>query len=283
MGARWQSTTRPPIHLWDTTGMSSVDVNAYLQRVGYAGELKPTRAVLESLHLAHATHILFENLDILLGRPVSLDLKDIEGKLVRGGRGGYCFEHNTLFAAVLREAGFEVTTLSGRVRYRASQVLPRTHMLLRVDVEGETCIADVGFGAEGLLLPVPFGAAQEMCQFAWTYRVAEQAGSHVLQSLRNGKWVDLYAFTLEPQHPIDFEMANHYTSTHPNSRFKQTLVVQKLAEDARTSLRNRELVIDRGDATTTTVVDDGDLLATLAETFGLQVPAGTRFTLKEGI
>ena len=260
-----------------------LDLPGYLQRIGYSGELKPTRAALEALHLAHATHILFENLDILLGRPVSLDLKDIEAKLVHGGRGGYCFEHNTLFAAALREAGFAVTTLAGRVRYRASQVLPRTHMLLRVDVDGETCIADVGFGAEGLLLPVPFGAGQETRQFVWTYRVIEDAGQQVLQSLRNGAWIDLYAFTLEPQHPIDFEMANHYTSTHPGSRFKQTLVVQKLARDARTSLRNRELVVDRGDAVTTRAVEGTDILAALAETFDLRLPAGTRLTLPEGV
>jgi N-hydroxyarylamine O-acetyltransferase len=263
--------------------MSGMDLQAYLRRVGYSGDVRPTRAVLEALHLAHATHILFENLDVLLGRPVSLALKDIEAKLVHGGRGGYCFEHNTLFAAVLREAGFDVTPLAGRVRYRASQVLPRTHMLLRVEVEGTTCIADVGFGSEGLLLPVPFGQGQETRQFAWTYRVAEEGGQHVLQSRRSGAWIDLYAFTLEPQHPIDFEMANHYTSTHPASRFKQTLIVQKLAQDARTSLRNRELVVDRGDAVTTRAVDEAELLAALAETFDLRLPEGTRFTLKEGV
>ena len=130
---------------------------------------------------------------------------------------------------------------------------------------------------------MPFGAGQERSQFAWTYRVVEEAGQQVLQSLRNGAWIDLYSFTLEPQHPIDFEMANHYTSTHPSSRFKQTLVVQKLAQDARTSLRNRELVVDRGDAVTTRAVDEADILAALAETFDLRLPAGTRITLKEGV
>ena len=263
--------------------MSGLDLRAYLQRVGYTGEVKPTRAVLDALHLAHATHILFENLDILLGRRVSLDLKDIEAKLVHGGRGGYCFEHNTLLLAALREAGFEVTPLAGRVRYRANQVLPRTHMLLRVEVEGTTCIADVGFGAEGLLLPVPFGSGQETRQFAWTYRVVEEGVYHVLQSLRNGTWIDLYAFTLEPQHPIDFEMANHFTSTHPSSRFVQTLVVQKLAQDARTSLRNRELIVDRGDQVTSRTVADAEILSALADTFDLRLPAGTRFALPEGV
>jgi N-hydroxyarylamine O-acetyltransferase len=261
---------------------AGLDLQAYFQRIGYNGDVRPSRDVLDALHLAHATHILFENLDILLGRPVSIDLKDIQAKLVDGRRGGYCFEHNTLFAAVLREVGFQVTTLAARVRYRSTQILPRTHMLLLVEVEGTTCIADVGFGAEGLLLPVPFGGGLEARQFNWTYRVSEDtSGQFVLQSRRNGAWLDLYAFTLDPQHPIDFEMANHYTSTHPGSRFVQTLVVQKLAQDARTSLRNRELIVDRGDGVTIRAVADADLLDALAETFDLHLPPGTPLRLPD--
>lgn len=260
-----------------------LDLEAYLQRIGYTGDVRPSRAVLDALHLAHATHIPFENLDILLGRPVSLDLRDIQAKLVRGRRGGYCFEHNLLFGAVLREAGFPVTPLAARVRYRASQVLPRTHMLLLVEVDGAPCIADVGFGAEGLLLPVPFGGGQEARQFAWTYRVVDEAGVFVLQSRRDGTWLDLYAFTLEPQHPIDFEMANHFTSTHPGSRFVQTLVVQKLAPDARTNLRNRELVVDRGDTVTSRMLADSEIVDALAEIFDLCLPPETRFRLPDEV
>src|SRR5262249_54590872 len=145
--------------LRSTTLMTDVlppfDLDAYLRRIGYAGERRPTAAVLQQLHLAHATHIPFENLDILLGRPIRLDLEGLQAKLVRGQRGGYCFEHNTLFAAALEQIGFRLTRLGARVRFRVTRLLPRVHMALKVDVEGEAWLADVGFGGEGLLLPVP--------------------------------------------------------------------------------------------------------------------------------
>src|SRR6185369_15650915 len=93
-----------------------LDLDAYLARIAYPGPREPTGAVLDALHEAHVTAIPFENLDVRLHRPISLTLPDLEAKLVAGGRGGYCFEQNTLFAAVLRELGFVVRTLEARVR-----------------------------------------------------------------------------------------------------------------------------------------------------------------------
>lgn len=260
-----------------------LDLPAYLRRIKYDGEIAPTREALEALHLAHATHIPFENLDILLGRPIALDLPSIQAKLVDQHRGGYCFEHNLLFAAVLRAFGFSLTKLAARVRHRTTAVLPRTHMLLLVEAEGSRWVADVGFGGEGLLLPVPFGSGEEVHHYAWTYRViAETSSSWVLQSSRNDVWTDLYAFSLEPQQPIDYEIANHYMSTHPNSRFVQTLTVQLPGTDRRMILRNRELIEDRGEVGAgRTVVDDDELLEILRETFGLHFPPGTRFRDRE--
>ena len=99
-----------------------------------------------------------------------------------------------------------------------------------------------------------------------------------MQSLRDGSWIDMYAFTLEPQESIDYEVANHYTSTHAASRFVQTLAVQLGGREARLMLRNRELTTDRGDDVTSRAVgDDDELLRILAESFGLVFPAGTRF------
>ena len=261
------------------TGPNVLDLPAYLRRIDYAGEIAPTREALAALHLAHATHIPFENLDILLGRPIVLDLASIQAKLVGARRGGYCFEHNLLFAAVLMEFGFGFTQLAARVRHRTTAILPRSHMLLLVEVEGSRWLADVGFGGEGLLLPVPFGAGAEVRHFAWTYRVIEEAGSTwVLQSRRNDAWLDLYAFSLEAQHAVDYQIANHYMSTHPNSRFVQTLTVQLPGAQRRMILRQRELVEDRGEAVAArTLADDDELLQVLQETFGLCFPAGTRF------
>jgi N-hydroxyarylamine O-acetyltransferase len=258
-----------------------LDLAAYLERIGYegdTGDLRPTLAVLEALHLAHATHIPFENLDVLLGVPIRLDLASVQAKLVRGGRGGYCFEQNALFAAALERFGFPVQRLAARVRAGAHRVLPRTHMTLLVTAEGGSWLADVGFGAEGLLLPVPFGGGQEARQFAWTYRiVAEEPELWLLQSSREGAWEDLYSFTLEPQAPIDYEMANYYTSTHPESRFVRTLTVQRAAPEGRHILRGQELRRDRGTTVTSRTIADDELLALLAETFGLHFPVGTRF------
>ena len=259
----------------------TLDLDRYLSRIGHRGAHEPTVATLRALHLAHATHIPFENLDILLGRPIRIDLPSLQAKLVAGGRGGYCFEQNTLFAAVLRELGFDVTLLAARVRFGATRVLPRTHMVLKVASEGEDWLADVGFGAAGLLLPVRFGDHAEVRQFAWTYRLIEEGGQWVLRSLRDGAWTDLYAFTLEPQLPVDFEVANHYVSTHPQSRFVQTLTAQRVGPDERRTLVNREFSIERAAGTErrTLSEDDDELLALLADSFDLRFPAGTRFRL----
>jgi N-hydroxyarylamine O-acetyltransferase len=260
-----------------------LDLQAYLARIGYIGDLQPNYGTLEGLHLAHATHIPFENLDIFLKRPIRLDQETLIAKLVHGGRGGYCFEQNLLFLAALQELGFFVRPLAARVRYRTERVLPRTHMLLLVRVDGARWIADVGFGGEGLLLPLPFDTRRTVRQFLWTYRIIVEAELWVLQSLQNGVWVDLYAFSLEAQLLPDYEMANYYTSTHPDSRFVRTLTVQLPTPEERTTLINRELITDRGNAITSRIIsDDEALLVILAERFGLRFPPGTRFHSPDG-
>jgi N-hydroxyarylamine O-acetyltransferase len=260
--------------------MSDLDLDAYLKRIDYPGPMRPTVAVLEAIHLAHATHIPFESLDVLLGRPIRLDLAGLQEKLVVGGRGGYCFEQNLLLAAALRKLGFDVRQLAARVRHRGDKPLPRTHMLLMVRIGGADIIADVGFGGEGLLLPVPFSPGAECRHYAWTYRVVEEhAGQWLLQSARGAEWSNLYSFTLEPQTLADYEMANHYTATHPDSPFVRALIVQLPTPAARHALRDRELSIDRGGGRIErrALADDDEMLRVLSGTFGLRFPAGTRF------
>ncbi len=253
-------------------------MRAYLERTGHSGPVTPGPASLQSLHLAHATHIPFENLDILLKRPIPLDLASLEDKLVANKRGGYCFEHNLLFAAVLQELGFAFTPLAARVRYRARTMLPRTHMLLLVHFNDGDWLADVGFGSEGLLLPVPLRNGVECRHYAWTYRITEEAGHWLLQSRRADAWTDLYSFTTERQHPADYEMANHYMSTHPDSRFVQTLTVQLPHPEVRRILRNLELTEDRGTSSSSRMLSgEEERLEVLASVFGLHFPEGTRF------
>jgi N-hydroxyarylamine O-acetyltransferase len=254
-----------------------VDLEGYFERIEYTGDRQPTVRTLMDLHLAHATHIPFENLDVMLKRPIRIDLDGIQAKLVRGRRGGYCFEQNLLLAVVLEQIGFAVTLLSARVRLGTHRVIPRTHVLLAVDAEGDRWLADVGFGSFGLLVPVPMLPA-EYQQFVWRYRVAREADAWVLKALIEGAWQDLYAFTPEPQLPVDFVPANHYISTHPDSRFVQTLTVQRVAPEFRRLLKNTELITTTAAGQTRrTLHDSTELLDVLAAEFGLEFPAGTVF------
>jgi N-hydroxyarylamine O-acetyltransferase len=262
--------------------MSDLDLDAYLRRIAYTGPRHASLETLSRLHLAHVAAIPFENLDVLLSRPVRLDLGALQAKLVAGHRGGYCFEQNTLFRAVLEEMGFAVTPLAARVRAGATAVRPRTHMTLLVDLLGERFLADVGFGGDGPRRPVPFDSASKSPATDRTCRLKTEADLFVLEGQSSGTWTDLYAFTLEAQLPVDYEMANHFTSTYPESPFVTNLVVQR-SEPARTViLRNRDLTIHRDGATETATIKDPDhLLEVLAREFGLSFPPGTRFPRPE--
>jgi N-hydroxyarylamine O-acetyltransferase len=255
-----------------------IDLPAYLQRIGYAGDLSPGPDLLDAIHLAHATRIPFENLDILLGRGIRVDLESIQRKLVHGGRGGYCFEHNLLLAAALEALGFRVTMLAARVRIGSDEIRARTHMLLMVELEGQRVLADVGFGAKGFMKPLPFQPGKIFQRFHWAYRIVADDHAWVLQSREGGAWIDLYAFTLEPQYWIDYKVANHYVSTHPDSPFARGVIVQLPTPEARYSLFDLDFSIDRGDGSQTrTLTDPVELLQILEATFGLVFPPGTRF------
>jgi N-hydroxyarylamine O-acetyltransferase len=261
---------------------AGVDLDGYFHRVGYAGGRAATLETLRRLHFAHVTAIPFENLDVYFGRPMPLDLASLQAKLVVGRRGGYCFEHNTLFAGVLESLGFEVTRLAARVRMGAAGIRPRLHMLLLVHLQGEPHVADVGFGGAGLLYPIPLHAHGPIDQLGWTYRMQDEGPAHVLQLLRDGQWLDLYAFTLEPQFAIDYVVANHFTATYPDSPFVTTLVVQKSGPEARWSLRGRELVEERpAGKKQTLLADDEAVVRALKEVFGIHVPPGTQFRLRD--
>jgi N-hydroxyarylamine O-acetyltransferase len=262
----------------------TLDLDLYLARVGYTGDLTPNLGTLRSLHLAQATSIPFENLDILLGRSIKLDLGSVFDKLVRQRRGGYCFEQNTLFAAVLESIGFRVTRLGARVLMGTEHVRPRTHMLLAVEADGAFWLADVGFGGEGLLLPILLDQKEPAEQFGRAFRVDDRGPVMVLQTLHADGWFNLYAFTHEPQYAIDYVVANHYTSTHPDSIFVKALTVQRMSTQSRWVLRNYQLTeVNRDGDVIRHLGDDDALLAQLADVFGLHFPAGTKFRFDDSL
>lgn len=257
-----------------------LDLEAYLARIRYAGSLDPTLETLRGLHRAHVSTIPFENLDILLGRPIRLDLDHLQRKLVVDRRGGYCFEQNTLFTEVLRVLGFELTTLAARVRFGSRTTGARSHMVASVTLEGGAWLSDVGFGGDGLLEPISFGKpGVAVTQGSWTFRLDTEDELFVLQTIRRDRWTDLYAFDLQPQLPVDYEVANHFTSTWPGSPFVTQITAQRTGLQERSVLRGSVFAVERPSGEERTVVrDPGDLLRILAEHFGLVFPDGTRFT-----
>lgn len=249
---------------------TTVDLDAYCDRIGYTGSRDATVGTLVGLHRHHAAAIPFENVDVLLRRPIRLDLQALQAKLVTARRGGYCFEHNTLFAAVLRDLGFEVGTLEARVRPPgATRTLPRTHMVLKVDVSGRGLLADVGFGGDGPVAPVDLDGTPSD-QGLDSYRVVDEDRTKVLQIRRATHWQDLYAFGLEPALPVDLDVANHYTSTHPGSPFTQTLTVQRSVDGERRILRHRTLTIRSAAGTVVEEIAEDRLTVVLRDLFGLE-------------
>ena len=204
-----------------------LDLDAYLERIGLDG-----RPSIAQLHRAHLTSIPFENLDPHQGLPVSLELEDIERKLVSERRGVYCFEQNLLLKAALEALGAEVDMFLARMRLGAKPgvVRPRTHLVLRASENGASWHADVGF-ARGILEPIPFGPGPVQEQSGWSYRIVEEGSELVLQQVAGDEWVDLYGFLPEPVPLVDVETTNWWTSTHPRSPFFTGLIVGLRGDD----------------------------------------------------
>lgn len=260
------------------------DLDAYLARLAYDRPLARDAACLAELHEAHLAAIPFENLDILLGQPIRLDLASVQTKLITARRGGYCFEHATLFKAALERIGFTCRLLAARVRTRTppGTVRPRCHFVLEVDTPQGQYLADVGFGGDGPLRPLPLLPELVSHMPGSAHRLRHESGLWVLESDLGDGWSDLYAFTFEPQHPVDMEVANHYLATHPASPFRKTLTVQKIRRGRRAILRGRSLEIrTNGETEDRKIETDEELLTLLEAEFSLVFPAGTRFTPTE--
>jgi N-hydroxyarylamine O-acetyltransferase len=259
---------------------AGIDLDAYLARIGYAGPREPTLRVLADLHRLHPAAIPFENLSPLTGEMVSLALGDLEAKLVRGGRGGYCYEHNALFWAVLEAIGFEVQGLAARVRWGMPEdapLKPRSHMALLVSLPEGRFVADVGFG--GLVQTAPLRLQLDLAQETPHERYRLDPAPDGLIDLKaelGGEWRTLYRFDLVPHLRADYEPLNWFTATHPASPFPSHLMAARAEPHRRLALSDTRFTVrERDKAPVERTLESLDQLAkVLGEDFGLSLPPG---------
>lgn len=257
-----------------------MDLKAYLQRIGHDAPVEVDVATLRALAAAHAAAIPFENLNPLLGMPVELTPEAVERKLVRSHRGGYCFEQNLLFAEALRTIGFEVSGLIARVLWKRAEdaVTPQTHMLLRVEVAGESWLADVGFGSQTLTGALRLRAGVEQPTPLEPFRLMMVDGDWRMQSWLRGEWRSLYRFDLRRVRPVDYIVANHFVSTWAESSFVNNLTVSRATSERRIGLHNRELSVRHrgGEPERTTLHGSAQIRQVLEREFMLHLPEHPR-------
>lgn len=257
------------------------DLTAYLARIGIAGPLAPDRATLARIVAAHTATIPFEGIDGLLGKPVVLDHDVLVAKLVHGGRGGFCFEHNRLLRAMLEQIGFDVTSLGARVLWNAAPdaATSLTHMLLRVDLPQGPVIVDAGFGGNTLTGVLDLVADREQATPHEPFRLTRDGDYWVQAVAIGGEWRPTYRFTLEPQHRTDQELGSWYMSTSPKSHFVFGLTCALALPDRRLSLRNFDFAIHhRGGETERRQLADAAAVCDVVETqIGIRLPDRAAF------
>lgn len=255
-----------------------IDLDAYFRRTGYTGSRAPTLATLHAVARAHVQSIPFENIDVLLGRPIELEPEALEKKLVHDRRGGYCFEQNGLMLEVLRTIGYEVWPLSARVRYGQPResIPPRTHLCVRVELD-ESWLVDVGVGSMSVACALRLGDEGEQTTPHEPRRLVREDGRVFHQVRLGDAWQDVTELTLEEMPMIDRVLASWFTSTHPQGNFRTRLIVARATEEGRISILNRELSIrdHAGQATKRTIHSQAELRDVLREHFAIDLPAGT--------
>ncbi len=278
-----------PMNPPDKTGAFEPNLGAYFERIGDRGPRDATLATLNRIVEAHVRTIPFENVDVLMGVRISVDPAAVEQKLILGGRGGYCFEQNTYLREVLVALGFQVQAMSARVRFqKPTDVVPsRTHIFLRVELDGVSWLVDVGVGSLSLTSAIrleldapqktPHDTRRIVASGAWTGLEQRAPDAVLFHQVRLGHtWETVADFTLEEMHPIDIELGNWYTSMHPGSHFRTRLNAARSNHDGRLSLQGRAFKSRRrdGTATTTELSSSHEVLDCLREQFGLQLPEG---------
>jgi N-hydroxyarylamine O-acetyltransferase len=222
-----------------------IDLDAYFRRIGYDGPRTASLETLRALQALHPAAIPFENLDVLMDLGIDISPQAVDAKLIAAGRGGYCYEQNSLFGRALTALGFTFDSLMARVVWMAppdAPTPPRTHKLLRMRIDGEAWLADVGFGGAVLTAPLRWVTDEVQETPHEPFRLRDLGGELLLET-KLEDWTPVYRIGLDPQAPIDDELANWFTSRHPSSRFRQVLMVARTTPEARYALLNNRLTI----------------------------------------
>ena len=253
---------------------SSIDVVAYFDRIRITMPPDADLRFLRELHRHHVFHVPFENLDVHFGRDILLTPTDLFDKIVRRKRGGYCFELNGLFQLLLEALGFQVYSTAARVLFGTETIPPKSHRLLIVTIEGEEWVVDVGFGAFGLIEPIPLKTGIEHFQFTERFRLERDPSlGFVFQTYQDGNWLNQYAFTPTLYHPVDFTFANYYHSHSPQSIFTQKRICQLPTPTGRKRLEDKILSLSaNGHIQKMAIESEWEFHEALKTHFGLDLP-----------
>lgn len=252
-----------------------IDLAAYFARIGYDGPREASVQVLRNVHALHIASVVFEDIDVQLGRGIDIAPEAVDAKLIGARRGGYCYEQNGLLKRVLEALGFQVEGLLGRVQWMlpAEPARGRTHMALRVAIDGEAWLTDVGFGS-ALPGPIRFDVDGPQKTAHEDYRMVSVGRERRLEALIAGAWEPVYQLNLEPQLDVDYVQPNWFSSTHPTSNFKQNLIIARTTPTTRYNLLNNRLTIRQADGSAEKrVLDAGELAQAAGDIFGLPVQA----------
>lgn len=249
-----------------------MNIESYLERIGHCGATEPTREVLRGLHRAHMFSVPFENLDISLGRPILCDEDRFVHKIVSEHRGGFCYELNGAFAALLRSLGFQVTLLSARVsRADGSEGPDFDHMALLINLE-EPCLADVGFG-DSFVEPLRMEIGMEREQFGRSYRITQKDERFRYEANLDGTWKPQYSFSLQPRRLSEFAEMCHYHQTSPESHFTRNSVCSLATPQGRITLTGEKLVETRNGQRQERPVSAKEHFRILRDQFGVTLPS----------
>ena len=250
-----------------------LDVEAYLRRINYHGPTNPSPTTLRALHVAHLRSVPFENLSIHAAEPIVLNDDALFEKIVGRRRGGFCYEANGLFAALLRALGFKVSMLSAEVaREDGSYSPPFDHMALMVTVD-ERWLADVGFG-DSFLEPLLLDEEHEQVQPPDAFRIDRAGDYRIVMRREADEWKPNYRFTLQRYEYADFAGMCRYHQTSPESHFTQKRICSRATETGRITLSEMRLIESTlGQRQERAVADQTEYDGILREKFGILMVA----------